>query len=149
MNMLSNLKTIKGKIDSSKRVGRGLGSGKGSSAGKGNKGQKARTGGKVPGWFEGGQTPLVKRMPYIKGFINHNKNIVIAFNFSDLKEILAENKKIDKELLMEKGLISKTKKYDFIKILGIGKIETATVFEGFVYSKKAEDKINKAGGKVS
>lgn len=148
MNILSNLKKIKGSQVKAKRVGRGLGSGKGTNAGKGMKGQKARTGGQVPNWFEGGQTPMTKRMPYIKGFINHNKNIVISLNFKDLKNVLNE-KKITKELLIEKGIINKSDKYDFVKILGQGTIENAIAFEGFVYSKKAEDKIKKAGGNVA
>ena len=147
MNLLSSLKIIKGSTKKAKRVGRGFGSGKGGhTSGKGHKGQKARTGGQVPSWFEGGQTPLVKRMPYIRGFINHNKNIVITLNFKQLKTVLTDNKKITEELLIEKGLIKKSQKYDFIKILGQGKIETATAFEGFVYTQKALDKIKQAGG---
>jgi large subunit ribosomal protein L15 len=149
MNLLSNLKKIQGSTEKAKRVGRGLGSGKGTNAGKGMKGQKARTGGQIPAWFEGGQTPLVKRMPYIKGFINHNKNIVINFTFSDLKNILAETKELNAEVLIEKKLLNENQKYDFIKILGQGKIENAVAFKGFVYTKKAQEKINQAGGKAN
>lgn len=148
---LSSLVRVGGYNKPSRRVGRGYGSTKGGhTSGKGTKGQKARTGGKVKQWFEGGQTPLVHKMPYRGGFINHAQKLVITLNLSEIAENVNLNKlkSITPEVLMTNGLI-KTGKFDFIKILGKGRLETKLDFKDFQYSKKAVEKIKAAGGNAS
>lgn len=148
---LSNLVKVGGYNKSSRRVGRGYGSTKGGhTVGKGTKGQKARTGGKVKQWFEGGQTPLVHKMPYRGGFKNHAQKVVISVNLDEISSNSKVNslKSITPEVLMTNGLV-KTDKFDFIKILGTGKLESKIDFKDFQYSKKAIEKIKAAGGSAS
>ncbi len=146
-NLLGELTRNKGLSGKGKRRGRGYGSGKGGhTIGKGNKGQKARTGGKIPVWFEGGQTPLVKRIPYARGFINHNAVNVYSLNLSALENLLKTEKTINVDILNKSGIIRSGSNFKYVKILGRGEIKTAVTFTGFTYSAKAKDKIIKAGG---
>ncbi len=146
--ILSNLTKKDGIPKKAKRVGRGYGSTKGGhTATRGMKGQKSRSGGKTRVWFEGGQTPLVRRLPYRKGFNNPNKKDVVAVNFYDLVAVINETDKITPELLMDSGVIE-AGLYDEIKILSKGEITKKVEFSGFTYSKKAKEKIEKAGGKA-
>ena len=126
-----------------KRVGRGIGSGTGKTAGRGTKGQKSRSGGKIRIGFEGGQTPLAKRLPQLKGFKSiHPKNQVV--NLSDLNGFTG---KITKEKLLQKGLIQDDKMP--VKVLGNGKIEKAVDVSADFVSKSAEKAIVAKGGKVN
>lgn len=144
--ILSNLKRIKALPSKPKRVGRGAGSGKGShTTGKGHKGQNARSGGKQPIWFEGGQIPFVRKMPFKGGFTNHNAKKVLSYNLSDVLESAGKVDTITPDVLMNSGLIAGVK-FDSIKILGRGEISNKINFEGFEYSEKAKAKIEKAGG---
>ena len=146
--ILSNLKK-RPVPKASKRVGRGYGSGKGGHAsGKGNKGQKARTGGKEKLWFEGGQTPLIKRMPYSRGFKNHDSTQIYAINLYSIEKLFEKNNEIDREILFKNGLLKKNATESEIKILGKGKINKKIIFKGFLYSKTAREKILSAGGTV-
>lgn len=146
MAKLSELSKLNENIRSAKRVGRGIGSGKGGHvAGRGMKGQKSRTGGKVPIWFEGGQTGLAHGMPYKGGFSNHGAKVILNFNLSDLSDVIASDSKITPETLEKAGLI-KVKKFHAIKILGRGTIDKKIEFDGFLYAKKAAEKIVAAGG---
>jgi len=148
---LSNLVEASGLNKSSKRAGRGYGSGKGGhTTGKGTKGQKARTGGQTKQWFEGGQTPLVHKMPYRGGFINHAKKIVVSLNLGEISANDRVNslKTITPEVLMTNGLV-KTTKFDFVKILGTGAFTKKVEFKDFQYSKKAIEKIKASGGSAS
>lgn len=130
----------------SKRVGRGYGSTKGGhTATRGSKGQKSRSGGKTRVWFEGGQTPLVRRLPYRKGFTNPNKKSVVTINFYDISKVIEENDIITPELLMDLNIVEQGL-YDDFKILSKGNINKKVKFEGFSYSKKAKEKIENAGG---
>ena len=143
---LSQIPKIKGLKTSKKRVGRGYGSGKGGhTVGKGQKGQKTRS--SVADWFEGGQTPLVRKMPYLSGFTNPNPKKVISLNIEKLKNIIEKNSEVTPGLLEKEGLIN-LKSIEFVKILGRGKLEKQVDFKGFLYSKKAKEKIESAKGKA-
>lgn len=128
---------------SKKRVGRGIGSGRGKTAGRGTKGQSSRSGGGVRVGFEGGQNPLTKRLPHLKGFKSRApKNQVVSL--SDLNIFTG---KVTKEKLLEKGLIESIKLP--VKILGNGKIEKVVEVTVEYISKNAESAIIKKGGKVN
>lgn len=138
---LNNLTAISEK--NKKRVGRGIGSGLGKTAGRGTKGQKSRSGGGVRVGFEGGQNPLTKRVPQLKGFKSRKpKNQVV--NLSDLNIFTG---KVTKEKLLEKGLIENIKLP--VKILADGKLEKAVEITVEYVSEAAEKEITKKGGKVN
>lgn len=138
---LNNLVSINNK--KVKRIGRGIGSGMGKTAGRGTKGQKSRSGGRVRVGFEGGQMPLSKRVPMLKGFKSRRpKNQVVSL--SDLNIFTG---KVTKEKLLEKGLIENIKLP--VKILSTGKLEKAVEVSVEAVSKAAEKEIIKKGGKVT
>lgn len=140
---LSNLKPAVKKV-ARKRVGRGTGSGLGKTSGKGHKGQKARSGGGVRPGFEGGQTPLFRRLPK-RGFKN------IPFK-KDMQEVtlnmlnLSTVEEVDAKTLMADGIISKEK--DGIVILATGKLEKKLSVKASRFTKKAAEEIVAAGGKI-
>ena len=127
-----------------KVVGRGIGSGTGKTAGKGHKGQKARTGGKIRRGFEGGQTPLYRRIPK-RGFNNHFAKEYAIINVSDL-EIFDNDTTVDSKVLIEKGLIKK--ELDGVKVLGNGDLTKKLTVVATKFSKSAESKIQAVGGKI-
>ena len=127
-----------------KIVGRGIGSGTGKTAGKGHKGQKARTGGKIRRGFEGGQTPLYRRIPK-RGFNNHFAKEYAIVNIADL-EVFDNDTVVDSKVLIEKGLVSK--ELDGIKVLGNGKLTKKLTVVATKFSKSAIEKIQAAGGKI-
>lgn len=143
---LHELKPNKGAVKSKKRVGRGNGSGLGTYSGRGCKGQNARTGGGVRPGFEGGQTPLILRMPKLKGFKSPNKVTYQVVNLSKLNQF-DDNTEINADLLAEKGLISK--KDLPVKILGTGEIAKKLVLNVAKVSQTAKEKIEKAGGSIT
>ena len=140
---LSNLKPAVKKV-ARKRVGRGTGSGLGKTSGKGHKGQKARSGGGVRPGFEGGQTPLFRRLPK-RGFKN------IPFK-KDMQEVtlnmlnLSTVEEVDTKTLIADGIISKEK--DGIVILATGKLEKKLSVKASRFTKKAAEAIVAAGGKI-
>jgi large subunit ribosomal protein L15 len=139
--------TIKsGKRITSKRLGRGTGSGKGTYAGRGMKGQKARTGKKLRPGFEGGQTPLVQRMPKTRGFRSKNKVEYQVVNVSTLN-IFPAKTTVDANALLGKHLVSSKKKP--VKLLGNGSIEIALTIVVDGATKQAIAKVEKAGGSVT
>lgn len=140
-----NLKPPAGATHKRKRVGRGDGSGHGSQSGKGAKGQKARAGGGVRLGFEGGQLPLIKRLPRKRGFVNIFKTEYSLVNVGELKAFSANSEITAKELL-DNGLI-KSFKYP-IKILGDGNIDRPLVVKANKFSAAAEKKITAVGGKA-
>lgn len=142
---LSNLTYVRGAVKKKKRVARGPGSGTGKTAGRGEKGQKSRSGGTKPRYFEGGQMPLYRRLPK-RGFKNIFK---VRFEVVNLKEI--EEKYTDGEVVSPKTLKDKNiiKGKGPVKILGDGNLTKKVSFEGVVFSKKAEEKIRKAGGNTN
>ena len=132
------------------RVGRGIGSGKGKTSSRGHKGQKSRSGVAIKS-FEGGQMPLYRRLPK-RGFKSLSKKNTAILNLSKIQKIL-ENKRynikdqLDIKNLKDKNLISK--KYLQLKILGSGEIKTKLDITAHFASKQAQDKIQKAGGKLN
>ncbi|MDH7600847.1 MAG: 50S ribosomal protein L15 [Armatimonadota bacterium] len=143
---LNDLRPAPGSTHKRKRVGRGTGSGHGTSAGRGTKGQKARTSGGVRPGFEGGQTPLHRRLPQRRGFKNITRKEYAVVNIEDLEERFESGTLITPELLVESGLVKKVK--DGIKILGDGELTKSFVVKAHKFSKTAEEKIKAAGGSV-
>lgn len=138
---LENLGPAEGSKRSSKRVGRGPGSGVGKTAGRGHKGQKARSGGQVPTWFEGGQMPLYRRLPK-RGFHSPNRTEYQVVNLRDLAELEADE--LGPEELEELGLVHTAD--DLVKILGDGDVERALTIRAHAFSGSAREKIEAAGG---
>jgi len=133
-----------GATTTSKRVGRGTGSGLGKTAGKGHKGQKARTGGSIRRGFEGGQTPLYRRIPK-RGFKNHFAVEYAIVNLSDLEKF-ENDTVVNAELLMSEGIIKK--ELDGVKVLGNGTLTKKLTVVAAKFSKSAEEKIQAVGGKI-
>lgn len=127
-----------------KRVGRGHGSGNGKTAGKGHKGQNARSGGGVRIGFEGGQMPLVRRIPK-RGFNNIFATKYAIVNVSDLNKF-TDGTVVDTELLVAAGLVKKVN--DGVKVLGNGDLTAKVTVKAAKFSKSAIEKIEKAGGKA-
>lgn len=141
---LHELKYTEGARRSSKRIGRGHGSGNGKTAGKGHKGQNARSGGGVRLGFEGGQTPLFRRIPK-RGFTNFTRKEFAIVNVSALN-VFEKGTEVTPALLIEKGLV--TKELNGIKILGEGELNVALTVKANKFSKSAVEIIEKAGGKT-
>ena len=141
---LSRLKPAKGSIRNTKRIGRGNGSGQGRTAGKGHKGYQSRSGTKQRFHFEGGQTPLMRRLPK-RGFSNYGfREEVQIINLERIASLDID--KIDVFVLHDKKII---KKVDIpLKILGNGNIEKPIEIHANMFSKSAIEKITKAGGKA-
>lgn len=142
MSLLSKLQPKEGSTHYPKRIGRGIGSGMGGTSTKGHKGQLARTGGTVRRGFEGGQTPLSRRLPKF-GFTNaafaNNFEIV---NLSDLAKLTGT---VDAAALYEAGLVTKKAR---VKVLAKGELTKALTVKADAFSAKAKEAIEKAGGKV-
>lgn len=132
------------KAKSVNRVGRGIGSGNGKTAGKGHKGQKARTGGKIRRGFEGGQTPLYRRIPK-RGFNNIFAVEYATVNVSDL-ERFEDGTVVNMELLVKEGMIKR--ELAGLKVLGNGNLTHKLTVEAKKFSKSAIEKIEAAGGKI-
>ncbi len=126
-------------------VGRGPGSGMGKTAGRGHKGQRARSGGRKPPWFEGGQQRLVRRLPKI-GFKNIFRKEYTILNLETLDKKYDANSIVDIKTLIEKNLVKK--KEAKIKILGNGNLQKPLKIIAHKFSKSAIEKIKKAGGEV-
>jgi large subunit ribosomal protein L15 len=143
---LSNIRAPKKATENRKRVGRGMGSGMGKTSTRGHKGQRSRTGSRMIRGFEGGQMPLHRRMPK-RGFTNVFRkefNIVSLGRLAELgKEFHGDP--ITPEVLRKAGVI-KTKHP--VKILGDGELTVAITVHAHKFSKSAQEKITKAGGKV-
>lgn len=128
---------------SKKRVGRG--GKKGTYSGRGMKGQKARSGASQSPTFEGGKTTLIQKTKKLKGFKSLNKKN-LAINLNQLNSKFEDGDKINNKSLKEKGLIRKENQG--VKILSEGKINKKIIIENLLISKKAQEKIEKAGGEV-
>ena len=141
---LHELKPAEGSRKERKRVGRGIGSGNGKTAGKGHKGQNARSGGGVRLGFEGGQTPLFRRLPK-RGFTNINRKEFAIVNLSTLNRF-EDGTEVTPELLLETGVISKLN--DGVKILASGAVEKKLTVKAHKFSSSAKEAIEAAGGSV-
>ncbi|MEF3254284.1 MAG: 50S ribosomal protein L15 [Deferribacterales bacterium] len=143
---LHDLRPAPGSTKSRKRVGRGSGSGLGTTAGKGHKGQKARSGGQTKPGFEGGQMPLTRRLPK-RGF--NNKRFALEFeivNLYQLEDKFNNGEIVNKDTLVEKGLIKGNK--DGVKVLGVGDITKKLIVEVDKISSSAAKKLTDVGGEV-
>lgn len=145
MMKLSELFPPKGAVKERVRVGRGHGSGKGKTSGRGIKGQGSRSGDGVMPGFEGGQTPLQRRLPQLPGFKNRFKKIYAIVNVGTLN-IFENGTEVTPELLLEKGIIKEL--YDGLKVLGDGTLEKALIVKAHKFSEQAKEKITSAGGSV-
>lgn len=141
MNLLSSLKPNPGAKHYIKRLGRGRGSGLGQTSGKGHKGQLARSGGKVRRGFEGGQSPLTRRLPKF-GF--SNVDFATEYQIINLSQIAKCEGEVNPEVLKKMNL-AKSKK---IKILGNGKLTTKLTVKAHKFSKTASAAIEAAGGRA-
>lgn len=143
---LNELKPAPGSKKTRKRVGRGESSGLGKTCGKGSNGQKSRAGASIPAGFEGGQMPLIKRVPK-RGFSNYPfKKEYALINVMDLEELFEDGTEITAELLLESGVIKKV--LDGVKVLGDGDITKKFTVKVQKISESAKNKIEAAGGKV-
>jgi len=144
---LHDLKPNPGAKKRRKRLGIGESSGKGKTSGKGHKGQKARSGGSIRPGFEGGQMPLIRRLPK-RGFNNKKfKTVFGIVNLDDLEKRFEAGTSVTEVVLREAGLIRG--KIDGLKILGRGEITKSLTLEVDVITDSAREKVEKAGGSVS
>ncbi len=141
---LHELKPAPGSTTAPKRLGRGVGSGLGKTSGKGHKGAKARSGGgKRPG-FEGGQMPLVRRLPK-RGFFNAFRTEYVAINVSRL-EVFEDGATVSPVELIQMGIIKKIE--DGVKIMGSGELTRKLTVQANKFTATAKEKIEAAGGKA-
>ncbi len=127
-----------------KRLGRGPASGQGGTSGRGHKGQNSRSGGGVRRGFEGGQMPLLRRVPK-RGFFNLFRTNYEIVNLSDIANMNLEGE-VTPEVLKTAGLIKKSTKK--VKVLGTGEIAKVLTIKAHAFSKSAKEKIEKAGGSI-
>lgn len=142
---LHDLKPEKSSKKNRRRKGRGTGSGRGYTSGRGANGQNSRSGGGVRATFEGGQTPLFRRIPK-RGFNNVFKKEFNEINLYQLNRF-NENEEITIEKLLDCGLIDNVAKSG-LKILGDGEIEKTLIVKANAFTKSAKEKIEEAGGKT-
>ena len=143
---LKDLYPAPGSHHRKKRIGRGPGSGKGKTAGRGMNGQLSRSGGGKRAGFEGGQTPLARRLPKLPGFTNINRVEYVPINVKLLEERFEAGDVVDHDSLVEKNLIKHYE--DLVKILGDGDLTKALTVKVDKVSAGARAKIEAAGGKV-
>lgn len=144
---LHSLEPAKGSVHSSKRIGRGQGSGKGGTSTRGHKGAKSRSGNSTKIGFEGGQMPLQRRIPKY-GFNNVNRVEYRGINLDVIQGLVDKNKittEVSKEILVKNGLASKN---DKVKILGRGELKASLTIAVDKFTKSAQEIIEKAGGKA-
>jgi large subunit ribosomal protein L15 len=139
---LHELKPAAGSTHRRKRVGRGIGSGHGKTSTRGHKGNKAR--GQVNPNFEGGQTPLHRRLPQVRGFKPVNKKVYALVNLDVLEAGFAAGTTITPDLLMEHGILRDL--HDGLKVLGNGDVTKPLTVHAHKFSKAAQEKLTAAGG---
>ena len=141
---IDTLSPAEGATKSSKRLGRGIGSGLGKTSGKGHKGQWARSGGGVRPGFEGGQMPLFRRVPK-RGFNHNAKKVYVIVNLGDLAEVPAGTV-VDYGFVMENGLAKAVKNNCGLKVLGDGELKVALTVKAAKFSASAKEAIEAANG---
>lgn len=141
---LHEIKPAPGSTKRRKVVGRGRGSGHGTTAGRGGKGQTARTGSSIPAWFEGGQMPLIRRLPK-RGFTNIFKKNYAIINI-EILDRFESGQEVTPALLVSQGLIRS--RNDGVKVLGTGALTKPLTVHAHKFSQSAAAKIEAAGGKV-
>ena len=140
---LSNLKAPKGANSNKKRVGRGMGSGIGKTSGRGHKGQGSRSGSSLMRGFEGGQMPLHRRLPK-RGFTNIFRVEYAVLGLDRITEL--NETELTYEKLVDLGIVKK--RNGLVKVLANGELTTAVTVHAHKFSKAAQEKIEKAGGKA-
>jgi len=140
---LSNLRAPRKASENRKRVGRGMGSGMGKTSTRGHKGQGSRSGSRLMRGFEGGQMPLHRRLPK-RGFVNIFRTEYEVVNLEKLAGL--NDSEITPEVLRKAGMISS--KNALVKVLGQGELSKALTVHAHKFSKSAQEKIKKAGGKA-
>jgi len=143
---LHDLTPAPGSTKQRKRVGRGHGSGLGKTSGRGHNGQKSRAGGAKGAGFEGGQTPLARRLPKMPGFRNINRVEYAPVNVDRLEANFADGDVVDSDALAAKGIIKKGTV--LVKVLGNGNLTKSLTVKVDKVSASASEKIIAAGGKV-
>lgn len=143
---LNDLRPNSGAKKKRKRVGRGISAGQGKTAGRGTKGQKARSGGGKGVYFEGGQLPLARRLPYKRGFTNIRKITYRPVNLHSLAEFDFGSEEVTPELMAALGLIKKPT--DPVVVLGDGELSGPITIKAHRFSAAAREKIEAVGGKV-
>jgi large subunit ribosomal protein L15 len=150
MKHVGNLQKADGSTHSKKRIGRGPGSGHGGTSTRGHKGQKARSGAHVKPYFEGGQMPLIRRIPKF-GFFNRNRIEYQVINVGDIQQLVDENKLNPENItfasLYEAGVIRKRSMP--VKILGDGELNAALKIEAHKFTNSAKQKIESVGGTIN
>ena len=141
---LHDLKPADGGTKKRRRVGRGIGSGMGKTCTRGTKGQKARR--QIHPNFEGGQTPIQRRLPVKKGFRNINHKEFSIVNLDDLQKIFKAGDEVTPEVLIKNGIIHAAK--DGVKVLGFGTLDKKLKVSANRFSKSAQEAITKAGGEA-
>jgi large subunit ribosomal protein L15 len=147
---LSDLRPAPGSHKHERRVGRGHGSGRGKTAGRGTKGQKARSGGHIHRAFNGGQTRLSKRLPFVRGLGNSNtpfRKEYTIINLTDLEPFTAGSH-VAPEHLVAQNLLTPAEGRGLVKVLGNGEVEHALTVHAHKFSASARAKIEAAGGSV-
>ncbi len=142
---LNELQPAPGAHQDRTRSGRGISAGRGKTAGRGTKGQNARSGGTKRPYFEGGQLPLVRRLPHLAGFHNLWRVEFVPVNVERLN-VFAAGAEITPEIMAEAGLIKSAAKP--VKILGEGEIDRALTVKAHKFSAAAKEKIRAAGGSI-
>lgn len=143
---LNDLSPNAGSKKSRKRVGRGISAGQGKTAGRGTKGQGARSGGIKGPYFEGGQLPLARRLPFKRGFTNIRRIEYKVVNLQRLAECDFDGETVTPDLMADFGLIKKPT--DPVVVLGEGELTTALTVHAHRFSSSAIEKIEAAGGKA-
>jgi large subunit ribosomal protein L15 len=147
---LSDLQPAPGSHKTKKRVGRGHGSGRGKTAGRGTKGQKARTGGHIHRAFNGGQTRLSKRLPFLRGVGNSNaafRKEYAIIKIADL-DLFEAGTRVTPEELVAQHLLTAAQSHGLLKVLGDGELDRALTVRAHKFSASARAKIEAAGGSV-
>ncbi|MBM3128057.1 MAG: 50S ribosomal protein L15 [Chloroflexi bacterium] len=139
---LHDLQPAEGSKHRRRRVGRGISAGQGKTAGRGTKGQRARTGRGIKPYFEGGQLPLVRRLPHNRGFKNIFRTEYAVVNLGALDAFDA-GAQVTPELLVTRGIIRQP---DHVKVLGNGTLNKALTVKAHAFSTSAKEKIAAAGG---
>ncbi len=143
---ITDLRPATGATKKHRRLGRGVSAGQGKSSGRGSKGQHSRTGGTKQPYFEGGQLPLVRRLPFKRGFTNIFKIYYQEVKIEDLADGFKTGIEITPEMLAEKRLIDDANKP--IVILGNGELRGAMTVQAHRFTKSAREKIEAKGGQV-
>ncbi len=143
---LHDLQPAEGAHKNRKRVGRGISAGGGKTAGRGTKGQGARSGGGPRPYFEGGQLPLVRRLPHLRGFTNIWRIEYTPINLERLNNYFAPGSEVSPQTLLEVGIIKSVR--EPVKILAMGELDRPLTVKAHKFSAAAREKILAAGGSI-